>query len=100
MKEYNPIFDSLARLSMSFFKIVRGVGEHIKDVKDARLNRALREQNLVTREEFEVVKSMLTKIRQEQSAPESKKITVSSPSPVSSPKIKRKPTPKDKKTKA
>lgn len=66
MQTTGRLFDDLARVANGAAGAVSGVKDEIEQLVKARLERVLADMDLVTREEFDAVKAMATKARQEQ----------------------------------
>lgn len=66
MQTRNRIFDDLAKVANSAVGTVAGVKDEIEQVIRHRVEHFIGNMNLVTREEFEVIQSMLEKSRNEQ----------------------------------
>ena len=65
MQPNNPIFDDLARVAGGALSAVGGIREEIEAKLKDQIHRWLGEMELVTREEFEVVRAMAQKAREE-----------------------------------
>lgn len=68
MEARRRLLDDLAKLATSAAGIVQGTGQEVEQLVRQRLERLLDSVNLVTREEFEVVKAMAEKARHENEA--------------------------------
>lgn len=65
MQTQNRILDDLARVAASAVGAVQGARHEVEAAIRARLEKMLSDMDLVTREEFEVVKAMAEKAREE-----------------------------------
>ena len=65
MQTQNRILDDLARVAASAVGAVQGARHEVEAAIRARLEKMLSDMELVTREEFEVVKAMAEKAREE-----------------------------------
>ena len=65
MQPNNPIFDDLARVAGGALSAVGGLREEIEAKLKDQVHRWLGDMDLVTREEFEVVRAMAQKAREE-----------------------------------
>lgn len=65
MQTQNRILDDLARVAASAVGAVQGARHEVEAAFRARLEKMLGDMDLVTREEFEVVKAMAEKAREE-----------------------------------
>jgi BMFP domain-containing protein YqiC len=63
--EQNRMFDDLARLMTDAAEVAQGVRREAETVMKSQLERLLTTMDLVTREEFEAVKEMAAKARDE-----------------------------------
>ena len=68
MQTDNRILDDLARVASGAFSAMSGLKDEIEARLREQFERILARMDLVTREEFEVVKAMATKAREEQEA--------------------------------
>jgi len=68
MQPNNPIFDDLARVASGALNALGGVREEAEARLKEFFRKALGEMDLVTREEFEVVRDMAQKAREENDA--------------------------------
>jgi BMFP domain-containing protein YqiC len=68
MQTDNRFFDDLARVASGALHTLGGLREEIEMRVRERLERLATEMNLVTREEFEAVRAMARKAREEQEA--------------------------------
>jgi BMFP domain-containing protein YqiC len=68
MQTENRLFDDLARVASGALHALGGLREEIEMRVRERLERFATEMNLVTREEFEAVRAMAQKAREEQEA--------------------------------
>ncbi|NQV80800.1 MAG: accessory factor UbiK family protein [Alphaproteobacteria bacterium] len=65
MASNNPIFDDIARVAGGALSAVGGVREEIEAKIKDQFQRWLADMDLVTREEFEVVRAMAQKAREQ-----------------------------------
>lgn len=65
MQTENPFLDDLARAASGALGALSGMRNEVEAQIKSRLEAWFKSQNLVTREEFEVVKAMAAKARQE-----------------------------------
>ena len=65
MQPINPIFDDLARVASGALSAVGGAREEVEARIKEQFQRWLGDMDLVTREEFDVVRDMAQKARQE-----------------------------------
>ena len=65
MQTQNRILDDLARVAASAVGAVQGARHEVEAAIRARLEKMLADMELVTRDEFEVVKAMAEKAREE-----------------------------------
>jgi BMFP domain-containing protein YqiC len=65
MQTQNRILDDLARVAASAVGAVQGARHEVEAAIRGRLEKMLVDMDLVTREEFEVVKAMAEKAREE-----------------------------------
>lgn len=68
MQPNNPIFDDLARVASGALNALGGVREEAETRLKELFRRLLDDMDLVTREEFEVVRAMAQKAREENEA--------------------------------
>ncbi|HLY56048.1 MAG TPA: accessory factor UbiK family protein [Stellaceae bacterium] len=68
MQTDNRILDDLARVASGAFSAMSGLKDEIEARLREQFERILARMDLVTREEFEVVKAMAVKAREEQEA--------------------------------
>lgn len=68
MQSENKFFDDLSKVASSAMGVVSGVRDEAENALKARMTRLLADMDLVTREEFEVVKEMAVKAREENAA--------------------------------
>ncbi len=68
MQPNNPIFDDLSRVASGALNVVGGVREEVEARIKEQFQRWLGEMDLVTREEFDVVREMAQKAREENDA--------------------------------
>ena len=68
MQTQNPFLDDLARMAQGVVGGLRGLKHEIDTRLREQLERVLSRMDLVSREEFEVVKAMAAKARDEQEA--------------------------------
>ncbi len=68
MQTRNRLLDDIARVANGAAGIATGMREEIEALVQQRVERVLSRLNLVTREEFEMVKAMAAKARSEQEA--------------------------------
>ena len=61
MQTKNPIFDDIAGVMTGAAGIVAGAGEEVRTVLRARTERLIADMDLVSREEFDLVKEMASK---------------------------------------
>ena len=66
MQSHNRIFDDIARVAAGAVGAVAGVREEIEARLRDQLERVLAGMDLVSREEFEAIKAMAAKAREEQ----------------------------------
>ena len=62
------LLDDIARVANGAAGVATGMREEVESLVQERVERVLARLNLVTREEFEVVKAMAAKARNEQEA--------------------------------
>lgn len=63
MQSQNRIFDELAKLMTSAAGAAKGLREEVETLVRAQAERMISQMDLVTREEFDVVKAMATRAR-------------------------------------
>lgn len=113
MSKNRRIFDDVAKLATSAAGLVQGAGREAEMLLRQRLERLLDRMDLVTREEFDVVKAMAAKARLENEAldkriaalekviqggnAETVTRAAATPKAKTAPKAKKKPTAKTKK---
>ena len=68
MQTDNRILDDIARLTSGMLGVAAGMRGEVEGVIKARLQALLADMDLVTREEFEVVRAMAVKAREENEA--------------------------------
>jgi hypothetical protein len=68
MQTRGKLFDDLSQLMTNAAGIAQGVREEAETLVRSRVERFLSDQNLVTREEFEAVRDMAQKAREENEA--------------------------------
>src|SRR5215208_5412743 len=68
MQTSNRLFDDLARVASGAFNTLSGLREEIETRVRERVERMAAEMDLVTREEFDAVRAMAGKAREEQEA--------------------------------
>jgi BMFP domain-containing protein YqiC len=68
MQTRNKLFDDLAQLMTNAAGVAQGVREEAETVFRSRMERFLAASDLVTREEFEAVREMAQKAREENAA--------------------------------
>ena len=88
MQTQNKLFDDLARVANGAVSTVVSMKDQIDALVRQRLERYLRTVDLVTREEFDVVKAMAAKARTENEALEARLSALEAPT---KPKAKSKP---------
>ena len=66
MQTSNRLFDDLAKVASGAVSTLVGVKDEIEALVRQRVDKLLADADLVPREEFEVVKAMVTKARAEQ----------------------------------
>lgn len=66
MQTRNRFLGDIARVANGAAGVATGMRDEIESIVQQRLERVLSRLNLVTREEFEVVKALAVKARQEQ----------------------------------
>ena len=68
MQTDNPIIDDIAKLASGAAGTLQGMRQEIEAAVKARIERLAGEMDLVPREEFEVVRAMAQKAREENEA--------------------------------
>jgi BMFP domain-containing protein YqiC len=68
MQTENKLFDDLARVANGAMGALTGARGEVETLVKARLERLLSDMDLVTRDEFEAVKAVAAKAREEQEA--------------------------------
>ncbi|MFT6580769.1 MAG: accessory factor UbiK family protein [Alphaproteobacteria bacterium] len=68
MQTENKLFDDLARVANGAMGALTGARSEVETLVKARLERLLSDMDLVTRDEFEAVKAVAAKAREEQEA--------------------------------
>ena len=68
MQTRNRLLGDIARVANGAAGVATGMRDEIESIVQQRLERVLSRLNLVTREEFEVVRELAAKARQEQEA--------------------------------
>ena len=68
MQTRNRLLGDIARVANGAAGVATGMRDEIESIVQQRLERVLSRLNLVTREEFDVVKELAVKARQEQEA--------------------------------
>ena len=68
MQTRNRLLGDIARVANGAAGVATGMRDEIESILQQRIERVLSRLNLVTREEFEVVKELAAKARQEQEA--------------------------------
>jgi BMFP domain-containing protein YqiC len=68
MQSRSKLMDDIARLATNAAGVAQGVREEAETLVKGRLERFLTDADLVTREEFEVVRDMAQKAREENAA--------------------------------
>ncbi len=66
MKNKNQFLDDVAKVAGGALSAIGGLKEEIENLVKQRVEKFINRQNLVTREEFDVVKEMLSNIQKEQ----------------------------------
>lgn len=89
MQSENKFIDDLSKVASSAMGVVSGLRDEAESVLRARLERILSSMDLVTREEFETVKEMAIKAREENEALHAK---------IAALEAKAKPAPRARKT--
>lgn len=65
MQSQNRIFDEFAKLMTSAAGAAKGLREEVETLVRAQAERLISQMDLVSREEFDVVKAMATRARQD-----------------------------------
>ncbi len=65
MQTKPPAFDDLANLMTNAFGAAKGVGDEVRSAARARAERVIADMDLVSREEFDVLKAMESQSRQD-----------------------------------
>lgn len=65
MQSQNRIFDEIAKLMTSAAGAAKGLREEVETLVRAQAERMISQMDLVTREEFDVVKAMAARARQD-----------------------------------
>lgn len=68
MQTKNRIFDDMAKVASGAASTISGLKDEVNGMIHQRIEHVISEMDLVTREEFEVVKAMSSKARIEQDA--------------------------------
>lgn len=68
MQTRNPLLDDLARVASGAFTTLGGVREEVENRVKERFERFAADMELVTREDYEAVKALAVKAREEQEA--------------------------------
>jgi BMFP domain-containing protein YqiC len=68
MQTRSTLFDDLSKLMTNAAGVAQGMREEAETLMRSRLERFLSDSNLVTREEFEAVRDMAQKAREENEA--------------------------------
>ena len=68
MQSQNRLFDDMAKVANSAAGVAAGLKEEVEMRVREQMERILQRMDLVTREEFEVVKEMASEARREQEA--------------------------------
>lgn len=68
MQTRNRIFDDLSQLMTNAAGVAQGVKDEAETAVKSRVERLLQDMDLVTREEFEAVREMAVKAREENEA--------------------------------
>lgn len=66
MQTRNPVLDDVARVAMGAMGAAQGMKKEIEALVERQIERLLARMNLVSREEFDAVKAMAAKAREEQ----------------------------------
>lgn len=72
MQTRNPLFDDLSRLMTNAAGVAQGVREEAETLIRSRMDRFMADANLVSREEFEAVRDMAQKAREQNVALEAR----------------------------
>ncbi|MGB0785236.1 MAG: accessory factor UbiK family protein [Alphaproteobacteria bacterium] len=72
MQTDNRFFDDLARAAGGAMGALNGMKSEVETLFQQRMERAMADMNLVTREEFEIVQAMASKAREENEALEAR----------------------------
>lgn len=72
MQTDNRFFDDLARAAGGAMGALNGMKSEVETLFQQRMERAMADMNLVTREEFEIVQAMASKAREENKALEAR----------------------------
>lgn len=72
MQTDNRFFDDLARAAGGAMGALNGMKSEVETLFQQRMERAMADMNLVTREEFEIVQAMAAKAREENEALEAR----------------------------
>ena len=97
MQTHNKLFDDLARVANGAVSTVMSMKDEIDALVRQRLERYLSTVDLVTREEFDVVKAMAAKARIENEALEARIVALEA---ATKPKVKRTTVSKAKSSKS
>ncbi|HHI88975.1 MAG TPA: accessory factor UbiK family protein [Hellea balneolensis] len=65
MQTKSPVFEDVSNLLTNAFGAAKGVGDEVRAAARARAREFIADMDLVTREEFEVVKEMAAQARME-----------------------------------
>lgn len=68
MQSNNKIFDDLSQLMTNAMGVAQGAREEAETAMNSMIDRWLADRNLVTREEFDAVRAMAQKAREENAA--------------------------------
>ena len=66
MTKKNQLFDDVAKVAGGALSAIGGLKEETENLVKQRVEKFINRQNLVTREEFDVIKEMLSNIQREQ----------------------------------
>jgi len=66
MKKKNQFLDDVAKVAGGALSAIGGLKEEVENLVKQRVEKFINRQNLVTREEFDVVKDMLSNMQREQ----------------------------------
>ncbi|MAI06207.1 MAG: hypothetical protein CBC47_03620 [Alphaproteobacteria bacterium TMED87] len=66
MTKKNQFFDDVAKVAGGALSAIGGLKEETENLVKQRVEKFINRQNLVTREEFDVIKEMLSNIQREQ----------------------------------